>query len=322
MFKKLLIITLLSMVQSYNILSVNSYKKIYNNNIVKVFEPKNIIKKNMNCLVFFTGANSLIPADIYSNFINTLNQYNFSVSVLPNDLICSQEFLNSIKNDYKEIIPISHSSGYTNLIKTIYNISNIDKSVLLDPVDNSKLVDRQIFNIFNDLTPNFNYLNNLLILNAEKSYKGSIFPNFELPFIPLLALNTKKLKKNNPNLNIETFIASDYGHSDILDTLWSDLMHSTISKGTEIREQENLDIYLKWLATKIYKFINKDINYNELDNNVELVELKSVKNIKSFNDNNNNDNNNQVTIEIINNKELIKYNNEDTINYNNVEYLN
>ena len=312
MFKNLLIITLLSIVQSYNILAVNSYKKVYNNNIVKVFEPKNIIKKNMNCLVFFTGANSLIPADIYSNFINTLNQYNFSVSVLPNDLICSQEFLNSIKNDYKEIIPISHSSGYTNLIKTIYNISNIDKSVLLDPVDNSKLVDRQIFNIFNDLTPNFNYLNNLLILNAEKSYKGSIFPNFELPFIPLLALNTKKLKKNNPNLNIETFIASDYGHSDVLDTLWSDLMHSTISKGTEIREQENLDIYLKWLATKIYKFINKDINYHEPNSNIEFVELNSVKN----------NNDNELTIEIINNKELIEYNNKDTINYDNIEYLN
>ena len=308
MFKKLLIITLLSMVQSYNILSVNSYKKVYNNNIVKVFEPKNIIKKNMNSLVFFTGANSLIPADIYSNFINTLNQYNFSVSVLPNDILCCQEFLNSIKNDYKEIFPISHSSGYTNLIKTIYNISNIDKSVLLDPVDNSKLVDKQIFNIFNDLTPNLNYLNNLLILNAEKSYKGSIFPKFELPFIPLFALNTKKLKKNNPNLNIETFIASDYGHSDVLDTLWSDLMHSTISKGTEIREQENLDIYLKWLATKIYKFINEDINYDEPNSNIEFVELNSVKN------NNDNDNNNQVTIEIINNK--------DTINYDYIEFLN
>jgi hypothetical protein len=319
MFKKLLIISLLHMVQTYNIISVNSYKKVYNNNIVKVFEPKNIIKKNMNSLVFFTGANSLIPADIYSNFINTLNQYNFSVSVVPNDIICCQEFLNSIKNDYKEIIPMSHSTGYTNLIKTVYNISNIDKSVLLDPVDNSKLLDKQIINIFNDLTPNLNYLKFLLILNAEKSYKGSIFPNFELPFIPLLALNTKKLKNNNPNLNIETFIATDYGHSDVLDTLWSDLMHSTISKGTEIREQENLDIYLKWLATKIYKFINEDINYDETDSNIEFVELNSVKIIK---DNNNNDNNNELTIEIINNKELIEYNSKDTINYDNIEYLN
>ena len=102
-------------------------------------------------------------------------------------------------------------------------------------------------------------------------------------------------------------------------------MHSTISKGTEIREQENLDIYLKWLATKIYKFINKDINYNEIDNNVELVELKSVKNIKNFNnndnnnndnnnDNNNNDNNDEITMKIINNKDLI--------NYDNIEFLN
>ena len=321
MLKKLLLTSLLCITQSYNILSVNSYKKIYNNNIVKVFEPKNILKKDMNSLVFFTGANSLIPADIYSNFINTLNQYNFSVSVLPNDILCSQEFLNSIENDYKEIIAISHSTGYTNLIKTIYNISNIDKSVLLDPVDNTKLVDKDLFNIFNDLTPNLNYLNNLLILNAEKSYKGSIFPKFELPFIPLLALNTNKLKNNNPNLNIETFIATDYGHSDVLDTIWSDLMHSTISKGTEIREQDNLDIYLKWLATKIYKFINTDINYYETDNN-----------------NNNNNNNNNLMIDIINNKELIEYNNnkninnkninnkninnKNTINYDNIEFLN
>jgi len=319
MFKKILITSLLCIAHSYNILSVNSYKKIYNNNIVKVFEPKNIIKKDMNALVFFTGANSLIPADIYSNFINTLNQYNFSVSVLPNDILCSQQFLNSIENDYKEIIAISHSTGYTNLIKTIYNISNIDKSVLLDPVDNTKLIDKQFFNIFNDLTPNLNYLNNLLILNAEKSYKGSIFPKFELPFIPLLALNTNKLKNNNPNLNIETYIATDYGHSDILDTLWSDLMHSTISKGSEIREQDNLDIYLKWLSTKIYKFINKDINYQETDNNIEFIELNSIK---INNNNNNNNNNNEITIEIINNKEIIEYNNKDTINYDNIEFLN
>lgn len=318
MFKMLLITSLLCITHSYNILSVNSYKKIYNNNIVKVFEPKNILKKDMNSLVFFTGANSIIPADIYSNFINTLNQYNFSVSVVPNDIICCQEFLNYIENDYKEIIAISHSTGYTNLVKSIYNNSNIDKSILLDPVDNTKLINKEFFNIFNDLTPNLNYLNYLLILNAEKSYKGSIFPNFELPFIPLLALNTKKLKNNNPNLNIETFIASDYGHSDVLDTIWSDLMHSTISKGTEIREQENLDIYLKWLATKIYKFINEDINYDKTDSNIELVELNSVKNIKD----NNNDNNNELTIEIINNKELIEYNNKDTINYDNIEYLN
>ena len=197
MFKKLLITYLLCIVQSYNILPINSYKKIYNNNIVKVFEPKNILKKNMNSLVFFTGANSLIPADIYTNFINTLNQYNFSVSVVPNDILCTQEFLNSIEYEYKEIIPISHSTGYTNLIKTIYNISNIDKSILLDPVDNTKLIDKQFFNIFNDLTPNLYYLNNLLILNAEKSYKGSIFPKFELPLSRLHCWNRFHLVSYN-----------------------------------------------------------------------------------------------------------------------------
>ena len=55
------------------------------------------------------------------------------------------------------------------------------------------------------------------------------------------------------------------------------------------------------------------------DSNIEFVELNSVKIIK---DNNNNDNNNELTIEIINNKELIEYNSKDTINYDNIEYLN
>ena len=34
--------------------------------------------------------------------------------------------------------------------------------------------------------------------------------------------------KNYPNLEVEKILASEYGHSDVLDSLWSDLMHSTL----------------------------------------------------------------------------------------------
>ena len=70
----------------------------------------------MNALIFFTGANSLIPGDIYSNFIQSLNNYNFSVSVVTNDDSATKIFIDNIKDTYKEVIPISHSSGYVNII--------------------------------------------------------------------------------------------------------------------------------------------------------------------------------------------------------------
>ena len=59
-------------------------------------------------------------------------------------------------------------------------------------------------------------------------------------------------------------------------------MHTTLSKGNEIREQEVLDEYLDWLALQIYNFVNKDENKNDelisepivevLQNEVEKVD--------------------------------------------------
>ena len=86
----------------------------------------------------------------------------------------------------------------------------------MDPVDNSKLFDLQsnIPFLSSKVEP-LNYLENILILNAEKSYKWSFFPKFEMPFICLINLNEFK---NYPNLE-EKISANEYGHSDVLDTL-------------------------------------------------------------------------------------------------------
>ena len=98
---------------------VNIYKTNINNQIIKTYEPLILNKENMNALIFFTGANSLIPGDIYSNFIKSLNNYNFSVSVVTNDDSATKIFIDNIKDTYKEVIPISHSSGYVNIMNTI-----------------------------------------------------------------------------------------------------------------------------------------------------------------------------------------------------------
>ncbi len=252
---------------------VNIYKTIINNQVIKTYEPMILNKEHMNALIFYTGANSLIPADIYSNFIQSLNNYNFSVSVVTNDNSATKEFLHTIKNNYKEVIPLSHSSGYVNIINSINKEKNINKGIFLDPVDNSFLVNYNFPFSNNNNQYNLNYIENILILRAEKSYKGSIFPKLEIPFIPAFALNSEKLEKSNPDLIISKISAENYGHSDILDSLWADLMHTTLSKGNENRDQSNLNSYIDWLALLIYEFVNKE---NITNNNSEILTLTTT----------------------------------------------
>tara|TARA_B100001175_G_C19452746_1_gene612179 strand:- start:422 stop:1321 length:900 start_codon:yes stop_codon:yes gene_type:complete len=269
---------LLSCVSGFIVNSpINIYKTNINNQVIKTYEPAILNKENMNALIFYTGANSLIPADIYSNFIRSLNNYNFSVSIVTNDNDATKDFLSNIKDTYKEIIPISHSSGYVNIINSVNKEKNINKGIFLDPVDNSFLVNNK-FPFFNNNENNnwynLNYIENILILRAEKSYKGSFFPKLEIPFIPAFALNSKKLEDCNPNLIINKISAENYGHSDVLDSLWADLMHGTLSKGNENREQSNLDSYVDWLAQQIHEFVNKDTN-DTSDTNYENLNIVS-----------------------------------------------
>jgi lysine/ornithine N-monooxygenase len=228
---------------------VNVIKKVYNDkSIVKIYEPKDLNKKDATALVFYTGANSLIPGDIYSNFISSLNNLNFTVGVVTNNNEVTKDFLQEIKEEYQEIVPISHSSGVVNAVATLNEEKYIKRAIFLDPVDNSKLVNQNFFDFFSEDFYKLNYLSDILVLNAKKSYfqelKFSSFqelyetnksqivyewntlldsiqlPNFRLPFIPLFALNLNKLKKINKKINIEKLVANDYGHSDVLDTLW------------------------------------------------------------------------------------------------------
>jgi len=285
---------------------INIYKKTYNDdNYVKIYEPKNIAKKDLTSLIFYTGANSLIPGDIYSNFIRTLNNYNFSVIIVSNNNDVTDELLYDIRDEYKEIVPMAHSSGFVTAVQTFNKQKNINKAIFLDPVDNSKLINNKLFDFMNNDIYKLNYLKNVLILNAKKSYpqeldfsqfklfdfskmedlsqtnkskmiyEWSLFlenfklPEFNMPFIPFFALDMKKLQKFNLNLNVKKIEAEDYGHSDILDTLWSDLMHATLSKGSDNREQENLDEYHHWLSQQIYDFLNEKENINLLPSSEE-----------------------------------------------------
>lgn len=268
--------TLFSLVNSFVLQNpVNIYKREYDSKYIKVYEPENIAKKDMSTIVFYTGANSLIPGDIYSNFIRALNNFNFTVNIMPNDDSISQDLLYSLRDEYKNIIPLTHSSGYVNAIKNLNNHRNIKKAVFLDPVDNSDLLNNNLLNLFNRNTKKLDHLENVLVLNAEKSYKWKLFPKFEIPFIPGFALDIDKLEKENKDLVIEKIDSENYGHSDVLDSLWSDLMHATMSKGYDDRSQKALDEYHLWIAEMIYNFVNKEELMEIHENTVSSEELET-----------------------------------------------
>ena len=80
------VLMLLTLVEGFVVNTpIRNYKKYIDNNVVKVFEPYNIEKNQTSCILFYTGANSLIPGEIYTDFINKLAGKNFSVHVSPNN---------------------------------------------------------------------------------------------------------------------------------------------------------------------------------------------------------------------------------------------
>ena len=64
-----------------------------------------ILLKNI-LSTYFILEQTLIPADIYSNFIKTLNSFNFSVNVVTNDNLATKELLYDLRDEYRTL-PIS-----------------------------------------------------------------------------------------------------------------------------------------------------------------------------------------------------------------------
>jgi len=259
---------------------IRNYKKYIDNNVVKVFEPYSIEKNQTSCIIFYTGANSLIPGEIYSEFVNNLAAKNFSVHVSPNNQELSEDLVYQLCDEYKEVIPLTHSSGCINAIKNCNKNRNIRNAIFMDPVDNRELT-KTFGGFFNPLaimnrngekSEKLKYMDNILFLNAKKSYEWKFYP-LTVPFIPGFALKEEDII--NENSNIIKIEATDFGHSDILDNLWSDLMHGTISKGYEERDEEKLSEYRMWLCSIISDYINKgniddeliveDINYKYIN---------------------------------------------------------
>lgn len=193
-----------------------------------------------HCIVFYTGGSNVISPLLYSDFISCLD----NVDVFKIPFKCDKNkdlFFNNLKKEYSSINLLAHSSGCTRAINNCNK--DVDNIILLDPVKTP----------FWDSKKKLHYLSNILIINAEKSYKWSLIPPF-IPFIPFFRVNPIDINIDKNKVKILTI--HKYGHSDIINKPYRDFMHySRISVGHDKRN--NIKKYHKFLSNIIMSYINE-----------------------------------------------------------------
>ena len=236
--------------------------------------PSMSVNKDLPKILFFTGGNSLMPIDIYSDFISKLKS-NYDVSIIKNSFPNDKNSLELIEQLFeysgeKEIIPMGHSSGCTTLLNYCSKLKNVNKCILLDPVNN---------NLKKDINIKFD---KILQINAEKSYKwktneGLDFfknPVPKVPFIPAFAMDIKKICTSSNITNIEI---KQYGHCDILDTAFSNIMHNSFAEGND--DRNSLNEYRLLINELITLFINdNDFTDKLLENHNERFNIEYTVN--------------------------------------------
>ena len=171
--------------------------KIFNNfnnsivpgtiNSIKLYSSQN--NKNTKNIVFYSGGNSVIPPEIYNNFLKTLGTSNYNIYCALNNKEKNEELFDDLEETENETILMAHSSGCINAIEEANNNKFIKKLILLDPVNNKDLfkINLPLFSNNKKNKLQLKYINDVLLLTAEKSYDWSFFPKFNMPFIPAFA---------------------------------------------------------------------------------------------------------------------------------------
>ena len=282
---KIYILLSLLFTNSFGFSPSNIFKSNFKDTKIKLYRPtfnSGEDKENLKNIVFYTGGNSIIPSEIYNNFLKTLASSYYNVYAVTNDKNVNEILFDELEDSQSETIIIGHSTGCVNAIRESNNNKFIKKIILMDPVNNKDLFKITpipfvpTFNAFGFEKKEENkylelkYIKDVLLLNAEKSYDWSFFPSFNMPFIPMFAMSQDKVQNLNSELNVKVIKAKDYGHSDVLDSMYSDFMHKTISKGNEERGEENMYEYYVWLTEQINEFI-------EPKDEVTLTEITDIE---------------------------------------------
>jgi len=212
------------------------------NSKINVFEPPDVKKSETPCILFFTGGSAIMTYEIYSNFLATLSNKQLSIHTIPFQYSRTNvtKLVDQLKTEYSNIVALSHSSGSSPLIDAVSQNPEIKKVIMLDPIDSRLDRTKKI------RMKNVKYL---MIIRAEKAYEGE-----NLSFIPgFLELSIDKLWLAN-DCKIHAFDAEEYGHCDLLNPMYSNIIHQylrNICDGTSDRSYDNLYKYIDWLTSKI-----------------------------------------------------------------------
>lgn len=233
----------------YETVSFNKQIKVDTHRFLNGDQTKIIKSSNKNtqstAIVFFTGGSSFISPSIYSNLFSNLANNNLTIYTPYFGFKEKDKFIDCITKQHKSVLVAGHSSGCTTAINFCKNNKNIKKILLVDPVDT----------FFDQKVVNLPHINRVMFLIAGKTYKYSNDPP-GIPFIPVLGYDSvnKKLVLNNNNKVI--FVNNNkFGHSDILDVPWSNLMHYTrLSVGHRIRDKRLLHTYHSWIGKLVKNY--------------------------------------------------------------------
>ena len=246
---------ILDKINNYNLFN-NSFKK-YNSKI------DNNLDNDKKIAIFLpTLTGNVASSGLYENFINIMTKKAFDIYIPNNDI---QSIFDDINNTELDITLIAHSVSAMSGINISNNIDRIKTLILIDPLDinnkdNSPLqsIDYDIndINDINTISKNtkedqqicIDNLEKILFINTERSNDWSIFP-FIFP-IGMLSLKPERLSIGE-NITQEFLKADDFGHFDILDDKWSNIIHNTISRGCKDRDSMQLELFRAWIANKI-----------------------------------------------------------------------
>lgn len=214
------------------------------------------VKKNVLFFPLQITNNEAFPIPLYDCFLSHLLSNDVSVHKSSGDVEKDCNIINNILGTNETITLVSHSTGVNNLLKVSNTFNNIiDNVVLIDPILLKNKKDKFVFD--EDME---DYVNNLLESNKFDMVKDMIFKKNKQKKIDLsnadnlLYLYSKK--SNNwklippvppikrlflnydliHNKNKKYREINGFGHFDLLDQQFSDMVHKSVAKGCSNRE--------------------------------------------------------------------------------------
>merc|ERR1711998_742454 len=222
-----------------------------------------------------------IPSEAYNNFLMNLSNENVKIYIPDKEDEKIKALINNVLKENKNVIIIAHSTSSIKAIN-IANSNNIKNVILIDPIDIKLIniegkinsikdeslkkiteISQEIYNkmpirlemknkkdkneyqiVLNNENNEISNINNILLLKSKLSDKWKYIPF--IPPIGLYSLDPGNYNFENTNITIKEF--DSYGHFDIIDSPWSDILHKTISHGYKDRENFKIQSHQKLIA--------------------------------------------------------------------------